>query len=85
MLVTDDLYKGYYPNKGIDTLMSLAERMTNTDPQLRPTASQVAHDFDRLSRKIGFFGLRERVWPSHIPYTFSKKLKVVLGQSVYPP
>ncbi|TEB20299.1 hypothetical protein FA13DRAFT_1801077 [Coprinellus micaceus] len=78
-------YKGYYPNKGIDVLTSLGKQMTNTDPQLRPTASQVALEFDRLSRKLGFFGLRERIWPSDVPYTFSKKLRVVLGQSVYPP
>ncbi|TEB08738.1 hypothetical protein FA13DRAFT_1145981 [Coprinellus micaceus] len=76
--------KGYYPTQVTDDLTSLAKRMTNADPALRPTAKEVATEFDRLSEKIGFFGLRERIWPSDFPYKFLKKLMVMLGRCVYP-
>ncbi|KAJ3540745.1 hypothetical protein NMY22_g4173 [Coprinellus aureogranulatus] len=79
------IYKDYCPNEEMDKLTLLAKRITDTDPLLRPTAKEVAQEFDRLSREIGYFGRRKWIWPSDFPYTFWKKFKVVLGHSAYPP
>ncbi|KAJ3520090.1 hypothetical protein NMY22_g12901 [Coprinellus aureogranulatus] len=79
------IIKDYVPNKGIEKLKLLAKRMTHIDPLSRPTAKEVAEEFDRLSHELGYFGSRKWIWLSKYPYSFSKKLKVVLGSSVYPP
>lgn len=79
------LYQNYSPNKTVMKLKALSDRMTNVEPSLRPTAGEVAREFDRLSQEIGYFSLREWIWPARFPYTVWKKLRVVLGHSEYPP
>ncbi|KAJ3541854.1 hypothetical protein NMY22_g3730 [Coprinellus aureogranulatus] len=79
------IIKDYVPNKGIEQLKLLAKRMTEVDPLSRPTAKEVAEGFNRLSHELGYFGRRKWIWLSKYPYSFSKKLKVVFGRSVYPP
>ncbi|KAJ3500021.1 hypothetical protein NMY22_g19401 [Coprinellus aureogranulatus] len=79
------IYKKYFSNPSTDKMKVLADRMTNTDPAQRPTAAEVAKEFNRLSQEMECFSLGERIWRSDFPYSFGKKLRVILGFSVFPP
>lgn len=58
-----EYYNFYEPDKTINKLRSVAQKMTQKDPTMRPTAEGAAREIRCLSRDIGYFSRSRRVWP----------------------
>ncbi|KAF5319785.1 hypothetical protein D9611_012884 [Ephemerocybe angulata] len=56
-------YNNYEPDETIDKLRSVAQKMIEADPTMRPTAEEVAREVHSLSQDIGYFSRSRRVWP----------------------
>ncbi|KAF5329164.1 hypothetical protein D9611_013212 [Ephemerocybe angulata] len=65
-------YNEYGPDETIDKLSSVAQKMTQKDPAMRPTAEEAAREVRCLSQNIGYFSRSRRVWPAH---GYSTRLK----------
>ncbi|KAF6752094.1 hypothetical protein DFP72DRAFT_906092 [Ephemerocybe angulata] len=71
-------YNKYEPDETIDRLRSVAQKMTEKDPAMRPTAEEAASDLRCLSQSIGYFSRSRRVWPLR-GYSTRRKWLIRLG------